>query len=442
MRPRILIAAVALTMVAAACSGSGSATSTSTTSTSEPVSATATGLTTTSTAATTTLPEPTTFSTAAQTPATEAWGTWTLILASIEAGQTGAEDEAKEIAAGIEEARVLYSGDYPSLNPDYWVVYWGDFESGRVAGNQCGDIPDDLTCYPRYLGPDVSPLAAAGHALVIDGEALVIVDVTSGERLKEFDPYFTGDGMWVGNLSLAPDGTTVYYDVGWEDSWYSCDSSQGQVELLSLEFGTASIVAPGYGPVVSPDGRWLAVLVAGQCLPDPEEPDFWVITPTDTVVLYSLASGWPVEARRWSVASVPVSYDDPRMITWVDWRADSQTLLVANNDGDLFEVPADHQGRLDTDPPVAQSITGRPAALVGDTLYVIRDETPEEWGGFDLIAVDLTTGAEGEVITQTVGWPLLASDTTRTRLIWGSDTQVGTAGSMFSLEIYLGGLAW
>jgi len=46
------------------------------------------------------------------------------------------------------------------------------------------------------------------------------------------------------------------------------------------------------------------------------------------------------------------------------------------------------------------------------------------------------------VITQTVGWPYAAADTTRTRLIWGSDTQIGTAETMFSLETYLTGLAW
>ena len=58
-----------------------------------------------------------------------------------------------------------------------------------------------------------------------------------------------------------------------------------------------------------------------------------------------------------------------------------------------------------------------------------------------LLAI-FTTGATGEVITQTVGWPYAAADTTRTRLIWGSDTQIGTAETMFSLETYLTGLAW
>jgi hypothetical protein len=438
---RTMPAALALALLAGACSSAGGPTSTTTTAANEFTSTTA-AATTTSTSSTTTTVQETTTSIAAHTPSTDAWGTWALILASIETGEPGAKDRANEIAAGVEGASVLYSGDFPSLNPDYWVVYWGEFESGSEASAWCSIQPDELTCYPRYLGADVSPLAVDDHAMMIDGEALVIVDVTTGERLKEFDPDFSGDGMWVGRMSLTPDAQALYYDVGWEDSWYWCDTSQGQVERFSLEFGTISTVGLGFSPAVSSDGQWLAVLIAEQCLPDPEEPDLWVITPTDTVVLYSLASGWPEEKRRWRVESVPASFDDPTMITWVDWRADSRALVVMNNAGNLYQIPLDHQGPLDAGPPVVEAINGFTQALIGNTLYVTRDETPEEWGGFDILAVDLTTGREGEVITQTVGWPLVAADTTRTRLIWGSDTQIGTAESMFGLETYLGGLAW
>jgi hypothetical protein len=435
MRGRDILA-VALVLLATACAGGASQLETTTTT----GETTITSATTTTTS--TTIPEPTTTTTAVKAPSTESWGTWTLILASIEVGEPGAEEQAREIAAGLEGAAVLFSDDYPSLNPGYWVVYKGEFPSGRAAGNGCGEIPDDLTCYPRYLGPDVSPLAAAGHALVIDGQSLVIVDVATGEHLKVIDPFFNGDGMWVNRMSLDPEGAVLYYDVGWEDSWYSCESSQGQVEMLRLGFGTTSVVAPGFSPSVSPDGQWLALLVAGQCLPDPAEPDFWVLTPPDTVVVFSLASETPQEVRRWRTQVLPGSYDDPNMVTWVDWRADSQVLVVANYAGDLIEVPLDHQGQLFTGTPLLSSLTGSPRALLEDTLYVVRDETPEEWGGFDILAVDLNSGDEGEVITQTVGWPVVAADTTRTRLIWGSDTQVGTAQAQFGLQTYLGSLAW
>jgi hypothetical protein len=130
------------------------------------------------------------------------------------------------------------------------------------------------------------------------------------------------------------------------------------------------------------------------------------------------------------------------MITWADWRQDSQALLVMVNSGDMFELRLDQEGAINSGEPVVTGIRGTPQALLGDTLYIVRDETPDDWGGFDIIAVDLTTGEEGEVITQTVGWPYVAADTTRTRLIWGSDTQAATAESMFSVETYLGGFAW
>jgi len=430
------LAIIVMTLVATACAGSDADTSTTTTA------ITTTTPTTSAATTTTTVAETTTSATVASTPSTNAWETWTLVLASIEVGAEGAEEHATEIAASIDGAGVIYSSDFPSLNPGFWVVNWGEFESGSEASNWCAGIPNALTCYPRYLGPAVSPLAADGNAMVVDSTALAIVDVATGERLKVIDPNFSGDGMWVGRMALTPDAGALYFGVGGEDSWYSCESSRGEVWRLDLGFGTTTAVGAGFGPTVSPDGRWLALLVSEQCFPDPAQPDFWVLTPTDTVVLYNLSTGRPVETKRWSVATPPTSYDDPRMITWADWRSDSQTLLVANNGGDLFELALDREGSINTGEPLVTGIDGSPQALIGNTLYVVRDETPDEWGGFDILAVDVTTGAPGEVITQTVGWPYVAADTTRTRLIWGSDTQAGTAEGAFSVETYLGGFAW
>lgn len=365
-----------------------------------------------------------------------------MILASIETGEPGSREKAEELTTGLDGASVLWSDDFPSLNSGYWVVYRGEFESGSEASNSCSDLPVDMTCYPRYLGSAVSPLAIDGHAMLIDGQALVIVDVATGERLKIFDPYFEGDGMFVGRMSLTPDASALYYDVGWEDSWYSCESSQGQIWKLDLAFGIDTNIAPGFNPTISPDGRWMAALLSEQCLPDPAQPESWVLTPTDTIVLYDLTSGWPTETKRWSTEFAPTAYDDPQMLAWVGWRGDSESLVAMNNAGTIFELSLDHAGPIDTGPPLVAVVYGYPQALIGETLYMIRDETPEAFGGFDLVAVDLTTGSTGEVITQTVGWPFAAADTTRTRLIWGSDTQVGTAETMFSLETYLTGLAW
>ena len=161
-----------VSLMLAACAGSDS--DTSTTATTSITSMTS------STTITTAPPETTTSTSAVHTPSTEAWGTWTLVLASIEIGAGGGQDRAQEIADGIEGAEVIYSGDFPSLNPGFWVVHWGEFESGSEAGTWCAGLANALTCYPRYLGAAVSPLAADGHALVVDGQALVIVDVETG----------------------------------------------------------------------------------------------------------------------------------------------------------------------------------------------------------------------------------------------------------------------
>ena len=400
--------------------------------------------TTTQTVASTSTTSPTmvsTTTTAFHIPLSDTWDTWTAILASIETGKPGAWEEAEEFAATIEGAAVLWSDDYPSLNPGYWVVHYGEFESGESAKAWCADLPEDMTCYPRYLGADVSPLAEAGNALLIDGQALVIIDTETGERLKVFDPSFDGDGMSVGRMGLTPNASALYYSVGWEDSWYACEYSQGQIWKFDLDFGISTLITSGYSPSVSPDGRWLATLYSEQCLPDPENPESWVLTPTDTVILYDLSSGWPTETRRWSVSVPPTSYEHPQSLTWVDWRDDSQRIVVLNVGGDLYERAIGTGGALDTADLLAPGVFGHPQALIGDTLYVTIDETPFAVGAFDLIALDLTNG-NAETIAQSVGWVYAAADTTRTRLIWGHDTQVTTSSSTFGLENYLISLAW
>ena len=437
--------AITLVFVVAACGGSDANPSTSAPARSTSSQLTiAPSTTTASTVATTFTTSPTmatTTTTAFHIPLSDTWDTWTAILASIETGEPGAWEEAEEFAATIEDAAVLWSDDYPSLNPGYWVVHYGEFESGESAKAWCSELPDDMTCYPRYLGTEISPLAGDDHALVIDGQALVIVDIETGQRLKAFDPSFDGDGMSVGRMSLTPDASALYYSVGWEDSWYTCEYSQGQIWKFELELGIATQIASGYGPSVSPDGRWLATLYSEQCLPDPENPESWVLTPTDTVILYDLSSGWPTETRRWSVSVPPTSYEHPQSLTWVDWRDDSQRIVVLNVGGDLYERAIGTGGALDTADLLAPGVFGHPQALIGDTLYVTIDETPFAVGAFDLIALDLTNG-NAETIAQSVGWVYAAADTTRTRLIWGHDTQVTTSSSTFGLENYLISLAW
>ena len=131
MKQTVIISAVVLML--AACAGSDSETSTTAT--------TAITTTTSSTTTTTAPPEATTSTSAVHTPSTEAWGTWTLVLASIEIGAGGGQDRAQEIADGIEGAEVIYSGDFPSLNPGFWVVHWANSSPGLKPATGVGGWP-------------------------------------------------------------------------------------------------------------------------------------------------------------------------------------------------------------------------------------------------------------------------------------------------------------
>lgn len=412
-------------------------------------SATTTSLLATATstvpAATTTIASSTTStSTTVPDPPPAVWDVWTLILGSFDVDESGSWDDAVTLADRFDRAQVIDSSDYPSLNPGYWAVSWGEYESGDAAKAWCDGIPTEIDCYPRYLGEDISPLAADGNALVIDGQELKVVDVETGERLKTFDPYFDGDGLFVGRMALTPDGRALYFSVGFEDSWYSCEASQGGVWKLDLDFGITTVIGEGFGAAVSPDGKWMATLFSEQCLPDPENPDLWVLTPTDTVILYDLTSGWPSEAKRWSVQTPPTSYEQPQVLIWLDWRADSQSIVALNTGGDLYEKAIDTGGSLEDGSLIAAGVFGYPQALIGEVLYLTIDETPFAVGTFDLVGFDLATGTAEEILLISETWNYAAADTQRRQLIWGSsESGVFTESEpAFAVEEWLAGLAW
>ena len=93
-------------------------------------------------------PDPIDPGTADDWPGTDGW---TVILAS-----TRSEDEARRIAdsvaAGGEEAGVLFSSDYVSLNPGYWVVFSGSFSSRAEAVDHTRSVSGRHPgAYPREI---------------------------------------------------------------------------------------------------------------------------------------------------------------------------------------------------------------------------------------------------------------------------------------------------
>lgn len=99
--------------------------------------------------------------TPAPAPAATGWppgkNAFTVILASMPT-EAAAEDKlAKAKAAGITSAAILHSDDFPTLNPGYWVVFDGQYDSVDQAQSQAaadrgkGEFGD---AYPRFVSKD------------------------------------------------------------------------------------------------------------------------------------------------------------------------------------------------------------------------------------------------------------------------------------------------
>jgi hypothetical protein len=80
-----------------------------------------------------------------------------VILASMPT-QAAAQDKLNAAkAAGITSAAILHSDDFPTLNPGYWVVFDGQYNSVDQAQTQAttdrgkGGFTD---AYPRFVSKD------------------------------------------------------------------------------------------------------------------------------------------------------------------------------------------------------------------------------------------------------------------------------------------------
>lgn len=280
---------------------------------------------------------------------------------------------------------MLLSNDYPSLNPGYWVVFIGAAEDEEALS--CPeDLGSEFSCYPRWLGQSPPRTAFADI-----GVALVELDLATGEIVRTIEPFFNGDGVYRGGFSLTPDLTHLYYSEGWEDSWYSCEYSPGSVGRIDLETGQMEDLWQGTGATVSPDGRLVAYLEASQCLPDPEAPDIWVVTPYDRVVVVDLAL---TEPAFMDSQALPSSYDDPNALAWVRFHPDGQA-LVATQEGTVHKVPLGAANPIQSYPIVLSGMEGFPVDVAGNGLVMT------EWTdvGYALVSYDLASGDRTELWT-------------------------------------------
>jgi hypothetical protein len=327
---------------------------------------------------------------------------WTAILASLpvdEYDEAAATEEA--FAHALHTPGLLLSDDYPSLNPGYWVVFSGDFATQEEALAHCRMLQgDDVFCYHRYLGE--APILVAGRAegtLVawVDG-LLSVVDAAGGAVADVITDAYDGGGVFPGTLELGNDGTGVYFSVGFEDSWFSCEASAGRIDYIDLTSGEASEVASGITPRISPDGSRLAYIASGNCVPDPDD-DAAVISYYDTVAVLDLVTG---TVQMWG-PSPGVARSPESLIASLAWNADGSAILVAMEAGPLRRVDTRVGAALDATAALGAGRvdvsfgTWNLAGVHGDSGRLIGVEVDYAAGRSRLIEID---PASGEVLRQ------------------------------------------
>ena len=371
VRPTRIALVISVLLITGACSSSGEPSVTTTGSPEISVS------TVPDSSATSVVPSATTTTSATTTatvvPGNEPpWDVWTLVYASLDI-DLHAREHAQTIAGDVAGGAVLLSDDYPSLNPGYWVVYSGEWGDRQQAGIWCPrPLPEELSCYPRYLGSSIPDLLNHGAALAqLDQGRLVALDPASGEILATFSDNVHWEAEFPSSFNLTAGSAVLYFGMGWEDSWFSCESDGGEVWRLDLDSGVEEVFSAGWSPSISPDGRWLAVVKAAECYPDPEVSG-WVVSPGSQVEIYDLSDGDAVAEHVLRTAPQPTSYDDPQIVQSVMWDPANSDLLVSMGDGSVRRIAHDSQLTL-TDAPIEfTSEVGSLAAVTADYKYLVE----------------------------------------------------------------------
>jgi hypothetical protein len=416
-----------------------SSTSTSGDRTAVATAATATTASPPTTTPSTTAPEtsppvPTTTLSAAALPG---WDTWTLIYASLEIASYPQRD-AEAIAATLDDAAVLRSDDYPSLNPGYWAVYGGSYGSRDEAGRSCPlELDPELSCYPRYLGPRVDELLAAGAAIVQMGVRLAVVDPATGATLRTISDAFNIDAVYPGRFALVPGAGVLFYGLGAEDSWYDCGTEKGQIRRLDLESGADTRFTAGWWPSISPDGRWLAVASAADCNPDPENAD-WFVAPGSQVEVFDLRDDSAAPGHVLTVSVAATNYGDPTEIGASFWDGSTGELLVVVGGDQVHRIGFDAGGPIDAAPVVYETLDSQLVGVTPEAYYVVAHQG-------QMTTLSALARSDGRTLTsmRTGSWlPAVAVDAAGSVLIGLDSTLILPDGRVVALPGMVDNVAW
>lgn len=239
------------------------------------------------------------------------------------------------------------------------------------------------TAPPTTAPPLTAPASPAPTSVVMnDGVDLIELDVATGEAIRQIVPFFNGDGIFRGGIHLDPTRTFAYFNEGYEDSWYACESSVGVYARVDVTSGEIEILGTGTGVSLSADGASSVHLDSDVCVPDPEAPELWVLTPYDRVVVTDLESGSTTE---YASTPSPESYTDASAVLWAGLEPGGD-LLVLTADETLRRIPSGATGAIQDHETVATGFTDIPVHI-GDGTLLALDVGDE--GSSDLWLVDL-----------------------------------------------------
>ena len=276
-------------------------------------------------------------------------------------------------------------------------------------------------------------------AFAIADDQLVEIDVATGATVRVLDEAFTGDGVFRGGLRLSPDRSTIWFGEAYEDGFFGCETSIGSFGRVDVATGAAEVLGVGSAPEPSADGEYVAYVTSSLCLPDPEQPENFVLTPNDRVVIRSVATG---EEREFVTDTPPDAYGAPGAVEDVTFTADAGHLLVLTGDGRLFNLDPDGPNVIQDHPILLPEVTGVPLAAIGDLIVTVD---PGEEGSTDVYGVDPYSG-DSSVLASSGSPMSVGVDASGNIVAQSSDVVSVATGSVTVVELpgdpFVSGIDW